>query len=439
MRTEFSDAQLSDPRIAEANAILRSCVHCGFCAPACPTYAVTGNELESPRGRIWLIRDLLEGDGAPDTDTVAHLDHCLECVACMPACPSGVDYRHLIAIAREDIAAHAPRPAADRVLRHFLAAVLTRPRRAGRLFRLARLLAFLAPIMPGRLRAALRLAVGTAPAQRTGPRSGIYPPEGTWRGRVGILAGCVQSVLAPVINRSLVRIFARVGIETVVIEDAYCCGAIDHHLGRLAATRDHARDVITAVEDSRADAGLFALVQTAAGCGTMMKDYGHLLAGDPDWAGRAEAVSALTQDASECLAALDLPFLDDLPRLKVAWQVPCSLANAQGITHEPVALLERAGFEVVTPSESYCCGSAGTYNVLEPEMSDALGTRKADALNALGADVVVSANIGCMTQLAPRLDVPVVHLVELLDWATGGERPAALQGVRSGGLDRAPV
>lgn len=434
MKTGFSPERLNDPRLGEANAILRACVHCGFCSSACPTYAVTGDERDSPRGRIWLIRDLLENENGAEAEAVFHLDRCLECQACMPVCPSGVDYAHLITTAREVIKERGVRGAVDRLRRAALARLLTDARRARNLFALARGVRFLAPLLPPGLARALRLAARAAPLDDIGPVPGVHPARGERKGRVGVLAGCVQAAVAPGINAALIRLLTRAGIEVVVLDGAACCGALDKHLGAVDAARAKARAVIAAMEAESAGAGLDAVVQTASGCGTMMKDYGHLFAADPVWADRGRAAAARVRDGAEYLAGVELAFHTGGRGLRVAWQAPCSLANGQRVVAAPVTLLEAAGFRVSEPRDGgRCCGSAGVYNVLETAMADELGRRKAEALGALAQEIVVSANIGCMTQLAGHMEQPVVHLVELLDWATGGPLPVALR-ARSFGL-----
>lgn len=431
MKTSFDAARLQEPAIAEANTILRACVHCGFCNSSCPTYALTGDERDGPRGRIWLIRDLLETDGPPAGEAVFHLDRCIECLACMPACPSGVDYRHLIGIAREQIAQRTKRPLIERLLRGVMAAVLTHPARLRVAAVFASAFAFFAPVLPGRLAAPLRLAARLPSPDRSAAPA--PPIAGERKGRVALLAGCVQQATAPGIDAALVRVLARAGIEAVVLDNAACCGALDKHLGRADVARAKARDVIAALARADAAGRVDAVIQTSSGCGALMKDYGHLLAGDVQWAARAKDFAARVRDASEVLAALDLPFRRDLPALDVAWQAPCSLANAQRISAEPAGLMRAAGFKVGLPADGgRCCGAGGVYNALEPEMAEALARRKAEALAATGGSVIVSANIGCMVQLAGRGETPVLHLVELLDWATGGPEPAALRGLLNG-------
>ena len=446
MKTGFTDAQLADPHIRAANDIIRDCVHCGFCAPACPTYAMTGDELEGPRGRIWLIRDLLGGGGegsvdviegsagshedAPplelDSGVVRHLDHCLGCLACMPACPSGVDYRGLIGIAREAVEARVKRPFADRKLRAVLGRVLPDPLWFGRLMRLARLFAWLRFATAGRIAAALMLAKGAR--VRAGAAPGVYAPDGTPQGRVAMITGCAQSVLAPDINEALIRILNRTGLEVVVLSGAACCGALNEHLGQGEAARAHARKVIAGIIEEAEGDGLDAVISSASGCGTLMKAYGGLLVGDDEWEGPARRAARLVRDAGEYLAGLDLDFPEADKSRRIAWQAPCSLANAQGGAAYGAGLLARAGFDVVEPpSGPVCCGSAGTYNLMEPENATRLGAEKARLLDQLEADAVASSNLGCMMQLSPRLASPTVHLVELLDWAQGGPLPRVLR------------
>ncbi len=431
MKTSFDAARLQEPAIAEANTILRACVHCGFCNSACPTYALTGDERDGPRGRIWLIRDLLENDGPPADEAVFHLDRCIECMACMPACPSGVDYRHLVGIARNEISTRVRRPLIERILRGMLGVVLTHPARLRAAATLARTFAFIVPVLPGRLAAPLRLAARLpVPARPASPRPAL---AGERKGRVALLSGCVQQATAPGIDAALARVLARAGMEAIVLDGAACCGALDKHLGRADAARAKARDVIAALARADADGRVDAVIQTSSGCGALMKDYGHLLAGDPQWAAKAKGFAARVRDASEFLAGLDLPFRRDLPALDLAWQAPCSLANAQRISNEPVALMHAAGFRVSLPADGgRCCGAGGVYNALEPEMAGALARHKAEALAAAGGSVIVSANVGCMVQLAGYADTPVLHLVELLDWATGGPEPGTLRGFADG-------
>jgi glycolate oxidase iron-sulfur subunit len=430
VQTGFSLHRLADPRVAEAERIIRSCVHCGFCTATCPTYVTLGNELDSPRGRIYLIKEMLENDRPADRDTVTHLDRCLSCLSCMTTCPSGVDYMHLVDHARNHVAATYRRPLPERLIRAALAAVLPHPRR----FRLALSLARIG--RPFRKlfassQALKPLAAMLALVPDRLPRAAARPAEfsGARRGRVAILSGCAQQVLDPAINAAATALLGRLGIEVARPAGEGCCGALVHHMGREAEALASARRNVDAWMREIEGDGLDAILITASGCGTVVKDYGHMLRLDPAYAEKAARVSALALDITEYLARLELPEPARRPGLRVAYHSACSLQHGQKVTRAPAELLRRAGFEVAEPAESHlCCGSAGTYNLLQPDLAATLGRRKAANLERLGADVVASGNIGCITQIGKLARLPVVHTVQLLDWAWGGERPAGIGG-----------
>ncbi len=408
MQTNFTPDQLQDPKLAEANAILRACVHCGFCTATCPTYQVLGDELDSPRGRIYLIKDMLEQGRPADAKTVQHIDRCLGCLACTTTCPSGVDYMHLLDQARGHIEATYRRPLMDRLLRATLARILPYPTR----FRAALWLAQLARpfqrmIPDARLRAMLDLAPKSLPA----PQTLIAPHVTAPKMRVALMTGCAQKVLDPEINAATVRLLTRLGAQVVIPEQG-CCGALTHHMGRDATGFARAN-----IDAFLAAGPIDAIVINTSGCGTTVKDYGHLLGTDD-----ARTIAAKAMDISEVLAKLDLPAGN--MGLSVAYHAACSLQHGQQIKSLPKELLKRAGFRVVEPADSHlCCGSAGTYNLLQPEISGQLRDRKRATLAATGADIIATGNIGCMMQIGG----PVVHMVQLLDWATGGPKPAALE------------
>src|SRR5712691_5602063 len=427
MQTDFSLAQLADPDTAASEKILRACVHCGFCTATCPTYVLLGDELDSPRGRISLIKNMLEEGGPVRPETVKHIDRCLSCLACMTTCPSGVHYMHLVDHGRRHIEEHYRRPYAERLLRRLLGQVLTRPAWLRVALYGARLAKPVAGLMPKRLRPLVALAPRTVPAASAMDRPQIFPAEGERRMRVALLPGCAQQVLAPEINEATIRLLTRHGAEIVVAPDSGCCGALLHHLGEAIPALRLARANIDAWEAARAAGGLDAIVANASGCGTMLKDYGFLLRTDPAYAAKAERIAALARDVSEVMAELGLRTPEAVPPLRVAYHSACSLQHGQRIEHEPRALLEAAGFTVVEVPEAHlCCGSAGTYNLLQPELAAALRDRKLANIALTRADLVAAGNIGCITQLAGEAPLPVVHTVELLDWATGGPRPRAL-------------
>jgi glycolate oxidase iron-sulfur subunit len=427
MQTSFSPEQLTDPDVRASERILRSCVHCGFCTATCPTYVLLGDELDSPRGRIYLIKQMLEG-GKPATEKVVkHIDRCLSCLSCMTTCPSGVHYMHLVDHARKHIEHTYERPALDRALRWLLATLLPRPQ----LFRLALLgasvLRPLAPLLPERLAAMLRLAPASVPGSSPVDRPQVFAAQGQRRARVALLSGCAQPVLAPGINEATVRLLTRHGVEVVVAPGAGCCGALTHHMGKEAPALRSAKANIDAWLAEADRGGLDAVVVNASGCGTTVKDYGFMLRADPVYAAPAERVAAMTRDVTELLDGLGLaPAVVDAD-LVVAYHSACSMQHGQRIKLEPKRLLAAAGFIVVEPAESHlCCGSAGTYNLLQPAIARQLKERKVGNIEALRPDVIATGNIGCLTQIRSGTALPVVHTVELLDWATGGPRPAAL-------------
>ena len=427
MRTEFTEEQLKDPGIARANEILRSCVHCGFCTATCPTYQVLGDELDSPRGRIYLIKDMLESGRPADEKTVKHVDRCLSCLACMTTCPSGVHYMHLVDHARAHIEKTYKRPMMDRVLRWTLARILPYPGR----FRLALLAAKIGrpfkSLMPdARLRAMLEMAPKTIPPVSRNDDPQIFPAKGERKMRVALMTGCAQKALNTDINDATIRLLRRLGCEVVIAKGMGCCGALVHHMGKESESHSAAaRNINAWIAEANGD-GLDAIVINTSGCGTTVKDYGHMFRNDP-LARDAEKVSELACDISELLVRIGLP--KTRMDLKVAYHAACSLQHGQKVRTAPKDLLKAAGFEVVEPADSHlCCGSAGTYNLMQPEISAVLKDRKVRTLEARDPQVIAAGNIGCMMQIGSGTDVPVVHTVELLDWATGGPKPRALDG-----------
>ncbi|KUJ77984.1 2-hydroxy-acid oxidase [Ruegeria marisrubri] len=432
MQTTFTPEQLKDPATQRSNEILRSCVHCGFCTATCPTYQVLGDELDSPRGRIYLIKDMLENERVPDEKTVKHIDRCLSCLACMTTCPSGVHYMHLVDHARAYIEANYKRPFSERALRWVLAKILPYPTRfrwaligakLGRPFR------FLMP--DARLRAMLDMAPRNIPPVSRNDDPQSFAPKGQRVKRVALMTGCAQRALNADINDATIRLLRRLGCEVVVAEGAGCCGALTHHMGKSEDShRSAARNIRAWVREMDGE-GLDAIVINTSGCGTTVKDYGHMFRNDP-LADDAARVSAIAMDVSELLARLDLPEGED-KGLTVAYHAACSLQHGQKVKSEPKALLKRAGFRVVEPADSHlCCGSAGTYNLMQPEISGKLRDRKVRTLEAKNPDLIAAGNIGCMIQIGSGTGLPVVHTVELLDWATGGPMPPSLQGAEDG-------
>jgi glycolate oxidase iron-sulfur subunit len=431
MQTSFTAEQLKDPDVAESNRILRTCVHCGMCTATCPTFLLLGDELDSPRGRIYLIKDMLES-GRPATELEArHVDRCLSCLSCMTTCPSGVHYMHLVDHARRHIEETYARPWPERMLRKVLAWVLPNPSLFRASLTMARLGRPFAKLVPGqsmtaqRLRAMLALAPASLPPPSPMQEAQVHRAQGPRRGRVGLLTGCAQKVLNPAINEATIRLLTRMGIEVVITPGQGCCGALTHHMGRHHPAMEAARKNIAAWSAEIAGEGLDAIVVNASGCGTTLKDYGFMFREEKE-AEAAARVSALAMDITEVLETFAYAPTREAPGLTVAYHSACSLQHGQKITALPKQLLTRAGFTVKEPLEAHiCCGSAGTYNLMQPEIAGQLRARKLENLNRTKADVIAAGNIGCMTQLAGDA-MPVVHTVELLDWMAGGPRPGAL-------------
>ena len=433
MKTNFSETQMNTSAIKIANDILRKCVHCGFCLATCPTYVILGNELDSPRGRIYQIRDMLEQGpvtgSKKDKKVVKHIDRCLSCLSCMTTCPSGVDYMHLVDHARGVIEKNYTRPLPDRLLRWLLAFVLPNPK----LFRLsligAKLMRPIARYLPGRLRVLALMAPKNILPSSPVDRPGVTKALVERKRRIGLMPGCAQKTLNPAINEATVRLLTRLGCDVVVVDGVGCCGALVHHLGMEDKAHVQARENVKAWMGEIEGAGLDGIVINASGCGTTLKDYGHMLKDDADWAASAKMVSELSKDVSEIIMEIGVDNISSMlvdigEKPSVAYHSACSMQHGQKLTTQPVALLKAAGFVVREPSEPHlCCGSAGTYNIMQPELADELGKRKMKNISATGTDIIATGNIGCMVQLAGHGDMPVAHTVQLLDWATGGAKP----------------
>jgi glycolate oxidase iron-sulfur subunit len=421
MQTAFTPAQLADPETAASHAEIRKCVHCGFCTATCPTYVLLGDERDSPRGRIELIKAMLEDGGAPSAQTVTHVDRCLSCLACNTTCPSGVDYAQLIDHGRAHIEATYRRPWPERVLRWAIPHVLTRPRHLRFALGLGRLARPLEPVLRGLKLTPLAALLRLVPKSAAAPtRPAVHAAEGKVRGRVALLQGCVEPAMAPSIRAAAIRLITRAGYEVVLVDGEGCCGALSEHLGRA----DEAAACASVNVRAWMAAGPFAaIVTTAAGCGTTLKAYGRRLPGDAD----AARAAGLARDVLEFIGEVGLPRATLKRSLSVAYHAPCSLQHGQQIKAGPAALLAEAGFEVRQVAEGHlCCGSAGVYNILQPGLATRLRDRKAANIARTGAEVVAAGNVGCIAQIAGAVSAPVIHPVELLDWATGGPRPQDL-------------
>jgi len=428
MRTNFSLAQLADPHVAEADAALRACVHCGICTASCPTYVLLGDERDSPRGRIVMMQKMLEEGGAPFAETVTHIDRCLSCLACRTVCPSGVDYQRLVDQSRAHIEKHYRRPFADRLTRWTIANVLTRPSLSRAALLIAQLFAPLAFLLPPGLRTmarrGARLRATTAQDQTLVAHNGR---------RVLLLPGCVQQVVAPEIDQALARVLARRGIALETLPGAGCCGALSFHLGREDEAKVLAKRNIEAFERSGSSEGVTI---SAIGCAAHLADYEHLFLDDPAWRARARAFASSLTSTTDLLSS---PACGVSPRsgeteggagthdaLRVALHVPCSQQHGLR-TGDDGDVLRGARFEVIAIPESHlCCGSAGSYSLLEPEIAGALRARKLTNIRSVQPDVIATSNIGCLQHLGGADAPPIVHVAELVDWAEGGPVPRAL-------------
>ena len=423
MKTEFSEEQLAIPAFKRSNDILRSCVHCGFCTATCPTYQVLGDELDSPRGRIYLIKDMLENNRKPDEKTVKHVDRCLSCLACMSTCPSGVHYMHLVDHAREYIEENYKRPLFDRALRALLAEVLPYENRFRMAMKGAKLAKPVSFLFPPRIRNMVEFAPKDLPPPSLNDKPQVFPAEGKRVKRVALMTGCAQKALDTDINDATIRLLTRHGCEVVIVNGAGCCGALTHHMGKTKKSHSAAISNINAWISEADQNGLDAIVINTSGCGTTVKDYGHMLRNDERMSSKAARVSELAKDVSELLGELDLSATMETGQ-RVAYHSACSLQHGQQVKTLPKTLLTQVGFQVLEPADPHlCCGSAGTYNLMQPEISKQLKDKKVATLEILKPQLIAAGNIGCMMQIGSGTNVPIVHTVELLDWATGGPVP----------------
>ncbi|MCW8962154.1 MAG: glycolate oxidase subunit GlcF [Gammaproteobacteria bacterium] len=425
MHTNFTPEQLTNPAIDYSNSVLVRCLQCGYCLENCPTFQLSGDELQTPRGRVAQIKDMLESEGSPEDETVENIDRCLSCLACMSTCPSFVNYMHLVDHAREHIEEKYQRPLLDRALRWSLTKILPYPGRLRLAMRGAQMAKRLAPVLPVRVRGLVELTPGKLPPPSMNDKPQVFPALGERKRRVALMTGCAQKTLNTDINDATIRILRRHGCEVVIARDAGCCGALTHHMGKTADSKAAAARNIRAWMAEVDGEGLDAIVINTSGCGTVIKDYDHTFRND-ELAEKAMTISSLARDLSEVLADIKMDYKLK-PDLRVAYHATCSLQFGQRIRFGPKKLLKSAGFTVLEPRDSHvCCGSAGTYNLLQPEISGQLRERKVNTLEAVRPDAIAAGNIGCMVQIGHGTDIPVVHTVELLDWVTGGPVPPKL-------------
>ena len=424
MRTDIDPQLLTDPDVKVSEEVLRACVHCGFCNATCPTYLLTGNELEGPRGRIYLIKNVLENGIKASRKTIEHIDNCLGCLACETTCPSGVDYSRLLEEARPRLDKLVKRPFTDRLLRAMLTRILPYPGRFRFALKMSGLGRVFSWLMPKNMRPLLDMAPKRLPRSAEVAKAGVVSAVGEKRMRVALLTGCAQQVLGPQINDATVRLLTRLGAEVVMPKDAGCCGALTFHMGERKRSRKLMQRNIEVWHNEVAENGLDAIVLNTSGCGTAIREYDYIFRHDPKLAVKAKTVTALVRDVAEVVAELGLGEASKASKLKVAYHDACSLQHGVQVKTQPRQLLKDAGFDVIEVPEAHiCCGSAGTYNMLQPELASQLQTRKVEHIESVAPQIVAAGNIGCMEQIAGGVKVPVVHTVELLDWATGGPRP----------------
>jgi glycolate oxidase iron-sulfur subunit len=429
MQTNFTKKQLQDSNISSADGILRKCVHCGFCNATCPTYQIVGDELDGPRGRIYLIKDMLENDKPANEKIAKHIDRCLSCYACMTTCPSGVNYMHLVDHARNHIEKTFVRPFFDRFIRNLLSKILPSPtlfRMAGYSARLFYPFRFL---FPKKIKNMMKYMPNSFPVSRQENKE-IYSPVGKTYARVALLTGCVQRVISPQINDATIDILNRHGVEVIVPKKVDCCGSLNHHLGKEELAHKSFINNINSWFKWYEEKNLDAILVTTSGCGTTLKDYGYIFRDHPDKELRRKAkmVSSLAKDVTEYLGKnIKLNYVKKDKKFTIAYHSACSMQHGQKIHSQPMDLLKKTGNEIVEiPDGHLCCGSAGTYNLLQDEMAAELLKRKVSNIDKVKPDFISTGNIGCMTQISSGTKIPIVHTIEILNWYTGGEKPTAI-------------
>ena len=434
METSFSKDQLKDKTIKSSEKILRKCVHCGMCNATCPTYELLGNELDGPRGRIYLIKDMLENNKPANKETVKHIDRCLSCYSCMTTCPSGVNYMHLIDHGRNHIERTYKRPFIERLMRSFLSKVLSKSIN----FKIVAFFTqFIKPLnffFPKKIREMIQLMPTTFP-KKTLPIKKIYLSKKKKPvARVALLTGCVQKVIAPQINEATIRLLNRHNIEVIVFKEIDCCGSLNHHLGKSTLAEETFKNNISVWYEEYLKNGLDAIISNTSGCGTTLKDYGFIFRGDADFKKKDKKISELTKDITEYLDdKVKLNFITNKPnekKYKIAYHSACSMQHGQKIHKQPINLIKKTGNEVLEISDGHlCCGSAGTYNLLQSEIAKKLLQKKIENIEKIKPQFISTGNIGCITQIANGTKIPILHTIEIIDWYTGGPKPDILRNI----------
>jgi len=428
MQTNFTEEQLKIKDNKSSEEIFKKCVHCGMCNATCPTYEILGDELDGPRGRIYLIQDMLENEKKPTSNVVKHIDRCLSCYSCMTTCPAGVNYMHLIDHGRKYIEKNYERPFFDRIIRNFLSKILPDLK----LFKLSIVFVKLGKpfkfLFPSKIKNMMDLMPVSFPKKVLKVKE-IYKTKNKKRiARVALLTGCVQKEISPQINESTIRILNRHGVEVVVPEKIRCCGSLNHHLGKNDEANQDFINNINIWYDENLKGNLDAILSNTSGCGTTMKDYAFIFRNDKKMKKKAKKISELTKDVSEYLSEnLNLKFKKKEKKLRIAYHSACSMQHGQKIHSQPMNLLEKTKNEILEIPEGHiCCGSAGTYNILQSKIAKQLLKNKVKNIESLKPQIISTGNIGCITQIKHGTNIPILHTIELLDWYTGGPKPKIL-------------
>jgi glycolate oxidase iron-sulfur subunit len=429
MQTSFTENQLKDKGNKASEEILRKCVHCGMCNATCPTYDILGDELDGPRGRIYLIKDMLENNKPANKKIAKHIDRCLSCYACMTTCPSGVNYMHLIDHGRRHVEETYKRPLLDRIMRNILSITLPNPRVFSILAIGIKIIKPFSFLLPAFLKNSLSLFPNKIPKKKIKTQN-IYPVSGKKTiARVALLIGCVQRVISPEINESTIRLLNRHGVEVVVLPKIDCCGSLNHHLGKKDLAHESFVKNINLWHDEYLKNGLDAIISNTSGCGTTLKDYGFIFRNDKELKKKAKKVSELTKDISEYLDEnIKLEFIKNTEKYKIAYHSACSMQHGQKVHSQPINLIKKTGNEVLNiPNGHMCCGSAGTYNILQQKLANTMLKNKINNIEKISPDFISTGNIGCMTQISSGTNIPIIHTVEVVDWLTGGPKPNKLR------------
>jgi len=428
MQTNFTQEQLKNKDNKSSEVIFKKCVHCGMCNATCPTFNLLGDELDGPRGRIYLIQDMLENEKKPTSNVVKHIDRCLSCYSCMTTCPAGVNYMHLIDHGRKYIEKNYERPFFDRIIRNFLSIILP----DSKLFKLSIFLAKLVKplnfLFPLRIKSMIDLMPTSFPKKVLKTKE-IYKTKNKKKiARVALLTGCVQKEISPQINESTIRILNRHGVEVIVPKKVRCCGSLNHHLGKNDDAHQDFINNINVWYDEYLKGNLDAILSNTSGCGTTMKDYGFIFRDNKKMKKKAKKISELTKDVSEYLSEnLNLKFKNKEKKFRIAYHSACSMQHGQKIHSQPINLLEKTKNEILEIPEGHiCCGSAGTYNILQSKIANQLLKNKIKNIESLNPQIISTGNIGCITQISHGTDIPILHTIELLDWYTGGPKPKIL-------------